>query len=629
MAVDTYYNSVSLLLPGDGADGGTTITDAGPDNVTITRTGTGVITATGVKVYGSASLYFPGGSNYLTAPSDAAWTFGTGDFTVEGWMRIDSFGSGIVYLAGTSNGSVNTGEWVVRITSTQVTFAAASSSMVAGLATWASDFKYLAISRVSGTLHIYADGVRLATGAFGGNISAVGTLKIGVEDPGNNKLNGYIDDLRITKGVGRYSGATHDVPSEAHPTSAPITGEADLTFADPYLLTAEGELIIEHGDGEVTFPMPTFVGYGAGIAAVTFPAAVATGYGGGTGAMAFAFPTLYAVGHDTTGEQSFTGTLPSPTLQAYGGASAALQLSALTLDASGTADILGSAALTLPTPTLSATGKVSATGQAQLTLSMASLIGYSGAVGAVTIDGFTVTATGTSGAASGAALTLPLFELTAEASMGIVGRAELLLPALQIGPTAQAWLIAPMGVLTAIGTATVIYDPDGDGQADTDEHEAYSLNLNHKGQKDPVDELTRYTNFPFTHVVRYRNSYFGVAADGLYLLEGTTDYAVTPTEIPWALKTGMSDFGNSAKKTPRAAYFAGRMGPAATITVYEGEKDPTEYSYQTPRETDAQNYRQKFGLGLRARYYAFGIAGEQALALDGIEFDIANLTRRI
>ena len=105
-------------------------------------------------------------------------------------------------------------------------------------------------------------------------------------------------------------------------------------------------------------------------------------------------------------------------------------------------------------------------------------------------------------------------------------------------------------------------------------YEAYAINLNHKPRPGvvPVDEMTHYTNFPFDRIVRYKNSYFGVAADGLYLLEGTTDHAEpTPTPIPWLWKTGLTDFRTPQKKTVESMYFGGRLGPAASVSLHAGD----------------------------------------------------------
>jgi len=174
-----------------------------------------------------------------------------------------------------------------------------------------------------------------------------------------------------------------------------------------------------------------------------------------------------------------------------------------------------------------------------------------------------------------------------------------------------------MGRLTAIGTAVI-----------TATYEAYAVNLKHtpRGNEQPTDEVTHYTNFPFTHVVRYKNSYYGANSTGLYLLEGTTDAA---TPIPFAVKTAMTDFKSPTKKTLASAYFGGRFGPASTITLTAGEDTPASYTYSTPRDQNAQNYRQTFGKGLKARYYQLAVAGSDTLELDSIELDVHNLTRRI
>ncbi len=116
---------------------------------------------------------------------------------------------------------------------------------------------------------------------------------------------------------------------------------------------------------------------------------------------------------------------------------------------------------------------------------------------------------------TGAAITAPLFKLSASGTAQNYGGASLLAPSPRLGAQAQAWLIAPGATLTAAGTAVV-----------TATYEAYALNLNHPPAQrgiPEIDELTRYTNFPFTHIVRYQNSYYGANSTGLYLLEGTTD----------------------------------------------------------------------------------------------------------
>lgn len=368
---------------------------------------------------------------------------------------------------------------------------------------------------------------------------------------------------------------------------------------------------------DLSMPKGSLTAYSGGSARLNPSVSLGmVGFGGGTAALTGPMPTLSITGQDRTGDNAFVGALGMPGLVAYGGANGGLSMPSATLSAAGKVAITGNASLVLPAPSLVAVGTIAASATAAVGLSDPFLlVGYSGAVCSVQLSGgLTTQATGITGATGSAAITLPLFELTASGTQQTRGQANLLMPAARLGATAQAWLVMPGARLTAIGTATVAVT-----------YEAYALNLKH-ALPDAADELTHFTNYPFDKIIRYQNSYFGVNSTGLYLLEGTTD---DTAPIPYSVKTKLTDFGTDQKKTPEAAVFGGRLGPDATVTVYTGETEDDVYAYSTPRGQDVQNYRQKFGKGLKARYYAFGIQGDGAMALDTVSFDIAKLKRRI
>lgn len=331
-------------------------------------------------------------------------------------------------------------------------------------------------------------------------------------------------------------------------------------------------------------------------------------------------PTLVAAG----GPAPWGAILstPSPVLAAYGGANATLGAPSGLLAITATVMNWGSAAVRPPAAKVSASGTVSAVAGASLAPPMASLVGYSGAVVSITLVGSpTVLATGNSGTIGVAAVTAPLFDLVASGTVNGLSYADLLAPSPRLGATAQAWLVAPSAQLTAIGTAVV-----------TATYEAYALNLNHTtrysaGQPiKPTDEATHYTNFPFTHVVRYKNSYYGANSTGLYLLEGTTDDGA---DINWNVQTAFSDFGSPNLKTLNSAYFGGRFGPVTNVTLLVSEADTEAYVYTTPLDDTAKNYRQAFGRGNKARYYAVAADGAGEVTIDSITFNIATLARRI
>lgn len=228
-----------------------------------------------------------------------------------------------------------------------------------------------------------------------------------------------------------------------------------------------------------------------------------------------------------------------------------------------------------------------------------------------------VLAVGTRGALIHVVATLPSLSATIRVSKQIEAFIALVMPRLLASPFGRIVSVLPMGVVTMTGRMVVAVT-----------YEAYAINLNPvaRYREQPANEVTHYTNYPFDQIVRWNNSYYGVNATGVYLLEIAASDGVA---LPWAIKTHLDDFKDPFKKTVLAARFAGRMGPAATVTLYVGESSAQAHTYTTPRDATPRNYRQKFGRGIKARYYALGMTGDQDLTLDEVEPEIIKTTRRM
>lgn len=404
---------------------------------------------------------------------------------------------------------------------------------------------------------------------------------------------------------------------------APTTGTANLN-GPIQTLVSSGSNFLRIYNAALVAPSPTLISLAnlMALTELTAPAGLLTSFGGGAIALVGPSPELLSAGRDTAGENAATLSAPIATLSAFTGAVAQAAVPAGQLIATATVFAVGRAELSAPTPTMASNATTGTLVDASLTAPLATLVGYSGAVVNISLAGrHTVQASATVGSIGGAALTVPLFQLVASAKAEVYGGANLLAPSPRMGDRLQAWLVAPVGRLTAIGSATI-----------TATYEAYAVNLNHVSdgggdkKETTIDEVTRYTNFPFTHVVRYQNSYYGANATGLYLLEGTTDDG---SPIPWAVTTGMMDFGTPKLKTVAVAYFGGRFGRASTITLSAGEAVPVSYSFSTPRSALAKNHRQVFGRGVKARYHALSAVGEHEFELDDVTLDIHNTTRRV
>lgn len=215
---DPNYSSVQLLLHGEGANAGTTFTDNSPFARTLTAAGNVQTSTTQFKM-GSASLKFDGAGDYLLNDTASVWNLTSGvDFTLEGWVwvinvpdttnfvsTIIAFGSGtgsgsnaIRSLSAFHTGGVDKIGYFIN--------GSGSGSTVSDN-TWV----HFAIVRISNNTQFYINGVAIGSPKSDA-INGLSNLTIGT-DPAKRDtsslfhFNGYLDDVRFTKGVARYTGA--------------------------------------------------------------------------------------------------------------------------------------------------------------------------------------------------------------------------------------------------------------------------------------------------------------------------------------------------------------------------------------------------------------------------------------
>lgn len=239
---DPFWNSVVFLwLAND--DNGTqpTLTDSSLSPATGSNTGianSNYFGSSDTSVFGGLSGKFEPLGLF---PPSAAYFFdtaklrlGTGDFTIEGFLRPSGLGAayGVISKRDLNGGANNTWSIVLQASpSGRLDFQEVSSgsfvSRTIGTLAAANEWHYFAVSRISGTLHGYLGTV--ASGTATRNLSVASThnmdatgfnlhLGCNVLGPPAQIFNGYLDCFRITKGVGRYSAASIDVPSAQFPT---------------------------------------------------------------------------------------------------------------------------------------------------------------------------------------------------------------------------------------------------------------------------------------------------------------------------------------------------------------------------------------------------------------------------
>jgi hypothetical protein len=215
---DPYINNVSLLLHMDNLSGSQVFVDSSTNNFSLTGYGNTAINQT-TKKFGNGAVYFDGTGDYLKTNWNSAFTFGAGDFTVEFWAYPTGTPNGIGFITAEYNpGSIGNVAWAFGAASSlgagsgsELFFGSYEGSWtgvqsVSSLAL--SAWSHVAASRSSGTLRLFLNGTNIAQGTFTNNIQTGDPLIIGRRwdyNEASKFFNGYIDELRITKGVARYT----------------------------------------------------------------------------------------------------------------------------------------------------------------------------------------------------------------------------------------------------------------------------------------------------------------------------------------------------------------------------------------------------------------------------------------
>ena len=183
------------------------------DMVTI---GNAQVSTTQYK-WGASSMSFDGTGDWLLFPNNVNITLNQAVFTIEGWIYLNAVGSarGIV-----GKGTGTTG-WLLSINSSnQVVFTDTTTAITSTGTLSVSTWYHIAVVRsTTGTnqTKIYINGTNDGTGTSATNFSQTNSLYVGADRTAGSAFNGYIEDLRITKGVARYT-ANFIAPTAAFPT---------------------------------------------------------------------------------------------------------------------------------------------------------------------------------------------------------------------------------------------------------------------------------------------------------------------------------------------------------------------------------------------------------------------------
>jgi len=222
--VDPLFSYVVLLLHGGGTPGSTTLVNSASVSQSLTPNGNTQISSAQSK-FGGTSIAFDGTNDVFTVAASASMDLTSGDFCVEMSVYLVAAAGTVLFDNGVG-GLYNTQLWV---NAANGSFGArgfdAASNLAFNLDSGASTattgvWHHLALSRQGSVYRFFLNGALVASATnaaamfnASGNASAVGAYYSGAAS-----LNGFIDELRVTKGVARYT-AAFTPPGAAHPDS--------------------------------------------------------------------------------------------------------------------------------------------------------------------------------------------------------------------------------------------------------------------------------------------------------------------------------------------------------------------------------------------------------------------------
>ena len=230
----TGYISNVRLVKGAGIYTGNFVPSTAPLSTTQSA-GTNIAAIT----QPSYSVLFNGSSQYLSVAANSALGLGTGDFTIEYWCYPNSISGTPTLIDFRSSAGdtvisdyLSSGAPVIYINSTN----AATSSQALSAGAWA----HVAYTRSGTTLRIFVNGVQTASVTNSYNMGSSQPLRIANNIAGSAYFNGYISNLRITKGQALYTSAFT-------PSTSPLTTTSQgATAANVSLLTCQSTTIIDN-----------------------------------------------------------------------------------------------------------------------------------------------------------------------------------------------------------------------------------------------------------------------------------------------------------------------------------------------------------------------------------------------
>ncbi len=199
-----------LLLHMNGANGSVAVPDDSGSAHVLTVNGNAQI-STAKSKFGGASGYFDGSGDYLERANHADFQFGSGDFTIDFWIYplATAAYNGVVTFW---HPNANNGDWRLYLLSGSIVFdiydeGNGGKNISAALST--NVWTHVAAVKDGSLMRLFINGTLQAsvapTSSWNLNSTSSVLRVAAVYVLGMDYFNGYLDEVRISKGIARWT----------------------------------------------------------------------------------------------------------------------------------------------------------------------------------------------------------------------------------------------------------------------------------------------------------------------------------------------------------------------------------------------------------------------------------------
>jgi len=180
--------------------------DVSPSAHSVTVNGNTQLNAVTTKWNGA--MYFDGSGDFLSTPDHEDWDFTAGDYTIDLWVKHDGPGAHEGYVAHRQD---STHVWYLGNEPASGMYWLMYNDGVAviienqGNGITDTNWHHVALVKAADVYKIYVDGIEVGTTTDSSLPTFTGPLYIGKVDTGIYEFAGYIDELRISKGIARWT----------------------------------------------------------------------------------------------------------------------------------------------------------------------------------------------------------------------------------------------------------------------------------------------------------------------------------------------------------------------------------------------------------------------------------------